>query len=191
MYRTAYLASAVALALAMPAAAQVSTATSGSMTAADTGMMPNMAVSATDYVKRAADADMYEIASSKLAMTRTKRDDVRAYAKEMVADHGGTTKALKAALVNADRSIARPSTTLSSEKKAQIDLLRKAPRDQFDTLYLQQQADAHQKAWALHKGYATYGTDPALKQVASTAVPVIERHLMYVKGLLPAAMGGQ
>jgi putative membrane protein len=77
---------------------------------------------------------------------------------------------------------------LSAANAAKIALLKKAPKATFDDLYLQQQAQAHQAAWALHKGYATDGTDAALKQVASTAVPVIERHLQHAKQMLPAGL---
>ncbi|SFR82457.1 DUF4142 domain-containing protein [Sphingomonas jatrophae] len=184
MIRTFLAASALAL-VAAPAFAQ-DMAASGSMTASDAGMAPLTGVSATDYVKMAADSDMYEIQSSKLALSRSKRDDVKAFAREMIADHTMTSKSLMAALKNGDRTIAKPGTKLSSDNAAKIALLKKAPKEGFDTMYLQQQMQAHQTAWALHKGYATDGTDPALKQVASTAVPVIERHLMHAKQMVPA-----
>jgi len=45
-------------------------------------------------------------------------------------------------------------------------------------------------AWSLHKGYATDGTDPALKQVASTAVPIVEMHLQHLKSLSASSMAG-
>lgn len=187
MLRPVMIASALALAFASPALAQHSASHMTSMPA-DPGVSPLTGVSATDYVKLAADADMYEIQSSRLAATRSKRADVKSYAREMISDHTLTTKSLMAALKNKDRTIAPPSTRLSSENAAKIELLKKAPRDSFDDLYLQQQAQAHQAAWALHKGYATDGTDPALKQVAMTAVPVIERHLGHAKQLLPAGL---
>jgi len=187
MLRPAMIASALALTLGSPALAQHSPAPMASM-AADPGVSPLTGVSATDYVKLAADADMYEIQSSRLALTRSKRDDVKNYAREMISDHSLTTKSLMAALKNKDRTIAAPSTRLSSENAAKIELLKKAPRASFDDLYLQQQAQAHQAAWALHKGYATDGTDPALKQIASAAVPVVERHLGHSKQLLPAGL---
>ncbi|VWX47087.1 DUF4142 domain-containing protein [Novosphingobium sp. 9U] len=182
MFRKAILASALALSIASPSLAQ------GMLTAADAGVSPITGTSATDYVKLAADSDMYEIQSSKLALTRSKRDDVKSFAREMIADHTQTTKALMAALKNNDRTIARPSMKLSAENAAKIALLKKAPKASFDDLYLQQQAAAHQTAWALHKGYATDGTDVALKQVASTAVPVIERHLTHAKQMVPAGL---
>jgi len=95
-----------------------------------------------------------------------------------------------AALSNADRKIAPPSMTLSSANMSKIELLKKAPRASFDSLYLQQQLQAHQMAWSLHKGYATTGTDPALKQVASTAVPIVEMHLQHLKTMSSSSMEG-
>lgn len=184
------IASTLALAAAMPAAAQISAANTGTMAPADVGVSPLMGTSATDYVKMAADSDMYEIASGKLALQKSRRDDVKGLAREMIADHMTTTKSLMAALDNKDRKIAKPSPRMSAANDAKLALLKKAPRANFDNLYLQQQAEAHQSAWALHKGYATDGTDPALMQVASTAVPVIERHLAHVKSLMSSDMSG-
>lgn len=189
MKHVLFTAAALALAgVSAPALSQDPTSQTGTMTASDVGVSPLSGTSATDYVKMAADSDMYEIQSSRLALTRSKRDDVKQFAREMIADHTTTTKSLMAALRNQDRTIARPSTRLSSDNAAKVALLRKAPRSEFDTLYLQQQLGSHQTAWALHKGYATDGTDPALKQVAASAVPIVERHLMHVKQLAPASM---
>ena len=179
------LAGAAALALlSAPATAQMT----GSMTAAEAGVSPLTGTSATDYVKLAADSDRFEIESSRIAAMKSKREDVKGFAKQMIQDHTTTTKSLMAALNNADRKIATPSTTLSADKAAKIALLKKAPKASFDQIYLQQQLEAHQSAWALHKGYATEGTDAALKQVAATAVPVIEQHFGHVKALAGSSM---
>jgi putative membrane protein len=189
MLRNTLLAGALAFSLVTPAMAQSSDmASMPSSTMANPGVSPLMGTSATDYVKMAADSDMFEIQSSKLALMRSKRDDVKSFAKQMIADHTMTSKALMAALKNGDRSIARPSTKLSAENAAKIALLKKAPKANFDDMYLQQQVAAHQTAWALHKGYATDGTDASLKQVAMTAVPVIERHLTHAQQMVPAGM---
>ncbi|MDO9433107.1 DUF4142 domain-containing protein [Phenylobacterium sp.] len=188
MFRSLILSSAVALVISGPVAAQDMMANSGSMSSTEVGIAPVSGASATDYVKLAADSDMYEIQSSRLALTKSKREDVKALAQQMITEHAGTTKALMAALKNDDRTITRPSSQLSAANAAKIALLKKAPKAAFDDMYLQQQAEAHQTAWALHKGYAIEGTDLSLKQVASTAVPVIERHLQHVKQILPAAL---
>lgn len=174
-------ASTVALAVAAPVFAQ-STADTGSMSATDVGASPMTGVSAPDYVKLAADSDMYEIQSSKLALSKSKDAHVRMIAQQLITDHTNTTKSLMAALPKTSPKVAKPKMKLSADNAAMIAQLKQAPAGSaFDTLYLQQQQTAHQKAWALHSGYATDGTDPALKQVATTAVPIIESHLQHVK----------
>ncbi|HEX8383698.1 MAG TPA: DUF4142 domain-containing protein [Sphingomonas sp.] len=186
---------ATAVALAAPLAAQTShqgmnhaMPAGASMTAADVGVAPITGTTPTDYVKMAADSDLYEMQSSRLALSKSKRADVKGFAREMIADHTTTSKALMAALRNGDRTIAKPSTRLSADNAAKIALLKRAPKDSFDNLYLQQQMQAHQTAWALHKGFATDGADASLRQVAATAVPIIERHVMHAKQMAPASM---
>ena len=147
---------------------------------------PTAGLSATDYVKQSADAFGYEAAAASLAMSRAQRDDVKAFARQ-VADHAATgQKTLLAALSNGDRKITRPSATLSGERKADLELLRRAPRSGFDTLYLSQHVSRAPGMWAIQKGYATGGTDQPLQQVASGAVPVIEQDYTAARALTPA-----
>lgn len=174
IFRTAV--ATAALFVAVPSLAQ-------SMTSADVGVSPLSGTSATDYVKMAADSDNFEIQSGRIAASKSKRQDVKGFAKQMITDHSGTTKSLMAALNNQDRKITPPAMKLSADNQAKIDLLRKAPKNSFDEIYLKQQLEAHQSAWALHSGYATDGTDASLKQVASTAVPIVEGHLSMLKGM--------
>lgn len=161
---------------------------SGTMTATDVGVSPLTGTSATDYVKLAADSDNFEIQSGRIAEMKSTNKSVKAFGKQMISDHTGTTKSLLAALNNPDRKIAPPSTKLSTTNESKLELLRKAPKNSFDQIYLKQQMEAHQTAWALHKGYVTDGTDPSLKQVASTAVPIVESHLGMLKTMTPGAM---
>jgi putative membrane protein len=181
--RNIFLAAAATAALfsVSPASAQM-------MSPVEAGVSPLSGTSGTDYVKMAADADNFEIQSGRIAAMKSKRADIKGFAKQMVADHSGTSKSLMAALNNQDRKITAPSMKLSAANQAKIDLLRKAPKNSFDQIYLSQQLEAHQSAWALQKGYATDGTDPSLKQVAATAVPIIEGHLSMVKAMSSAAM---
>ncbi|WP_454883242.1 DUF4142 domain-containing protein [Sphingomonas oryzagri] len=178
--------------LAAPTSAQVvqgvsQTTPEGTTTTVFT-ISPQTGVSGTDYVKLSADALNYKIAAAALASTKAQRDDVKALARQTLEDGSTQQKSLDAALSNADRKITRPSETLSSERKANLDLLRKAPRSGFDNLYLSQQADAAPAIWALQKGYATDGTDTSLRQVAASAVPPIEREYATVRSLMPAGL---
>lgn len=200
MFRKTLFASALAASLAFAAAASAqsprmdataqASANSGTMTAADVGLSPMTGTSSTDYVVQAANSDRYEIESSKVALHRSQRDDVKKAAQQMIDDHTTTTKALMAALNNPQRKLAKPSDMLSDDKASQIKLLKSAPKADFDTLYLTQQVQSHKQAWALQKGYATDGDDASLRQVAASAVPVVEMHLTMMKGLVPASAAG-
>ena len=160
----------------------------GTMSATDVGAQPMTGTSATNYAAWAADSDMYEIQSSQLALSKAKNDAVKQFAREMIQDHKTTTKTLMAALPKTSPQVPKPPKTLSQPNQAKIDQLRQASGAGFDQLYLQQQMQAHQQAWALHKGYATDGSDPALRQVATAAVPIIEKHLQHLKAM-PAGSG--
>lgn len=176
--------------VAAPAAlAQVTPAGTGAMTASDTGMLPISGLDAARYVGAVADANKYLIDASKVALRKSKRDDVKTYAKRITEEYGTMQQSLLAALKNDQRTFARPADKLSTENQSALDLLAKAPSESFDNMYLAQQAQALQSAWAINKGYAGDGTDIALKQVAGMAVPKIEQHLSITKAMLPAGMG--
>jgi putative membrane protein len=171
----------LAIAAATPALAQNMAASAGTMSPTDVGAQPMMGTPSPNYVAWAADSDMYEIQSSKLALSKGKSDMVKSHARQMIKDHTMTTKTLLAALPKTQPKVPKPPMQLSEPNAAKIAALKQASADSFDSLYLQQQLQAHQQAWSLHKGYGTDGTDPALRQVATSAVPIIESHLQNLK----------
>lgn len=72
---------------------------------------------------------------------------------------------------------------------AQRTMLRQFERARdrdFDRLYLSQQVPAHQQALALHRTYARSGDGRALREVAASAVPIIQRHLTEARALARA-----
>jgi putative membrane protein len=173
------LAAATALTAIAPASAQDAMPMGGTMTPQQAGASPMMGTPSANYVAWAADSDMYEIQSSKLALSKAKNQATKDFARQMIADHTMTTKSLMAALPKTEPKVRKPSKALSEPNAAKIAALRAASADEFDALYMQQQAESHRAAWSLHKGYSQDGADPALKQVAATAVPVVERHLQH------------
>lgn len=163
------------------AAAVDGTPVTGSMTATDLGVQPMTGVSAVAYAEYASDSNRYEIESSKIAIGKSNRSDVKAFARMVIADHETAQGGLKKALKNPARKVAKPNDGLSRDNSAQIDALKSASREQFDTLYISQQMAAHKKSWALHRGYADTGEDTTFKQLAATQVPVIERHIAQLR----------
>ena len=139
------------------------------------------APSAADFVRQAAQSDMFEIKSGQMAQQKAAGARVRSFGQMMVSDHTKTTQALTAAAARA--GLAAPSPDLSPEQKAMLDQLGAASGSAFDSLYLTQQKDAHRQALSLHSAYAAGGDNAALKRVAQSAVPVVRRHLETLDSL--------
>lgn len=172
---------------AMALSQDVSASGAGAMQAG-AGGSPMLGTAPQTYAAMAADSDMYEIQSSRLALSKSRNAGVKTLAREMIADHMTTTKTLMAALPRTKPRIPAPPKTLSAENAAMIAQLRQASASDFDALYLQQQLQAHRKAWSLHQGFATDGADPALRSVAASAVPIIERHLQHLQSMPAGGM---
>lgn len=156
---------------------------------------PAAGLSTDDYVKHAAVADMYERQAAEIAIKRSKRADVRAFAQMMLKDHTASTDKIKAAAA-ADGVTVAPPTVLDNRLKGMIDNLNAAGDTDFDGAYLHQQLSAHTEALAMHKSYGTVGDKPALKAAANAIVPVVQHHLSEVTRiggdlLKDAAPGGQ
>jgi putative membrane protein len=64
-----------------------------------------------------------------------------------------------------------------------MEELRSASGSDFDQVYLRQQVPAHEMALALHSNYSRNGDTPALRAVASAAVPVVQQHLDQARRL--------
>jgi putative membrane protein len=132
------------------------------------------------YVAKAGAADRYEIDSSRLAMNRARRQDVRDFARMLMADHMRTTEQVAAA-ARAD-GLAPPPPRLEPSQRNMIRLLERTGRPGFDRAYLNQQITAHQQALALHRTQARTGTGE-LRRVAANAVPIVQGHLNQARRL--------
>jgi putative membrane protein len=161
----AYLAyGAAAMLLASPLAAQAPATTK-----------------ASGYVPAAGASDLYEKTSSQMVLKDARNPQVRAFAQMMVTDHSQTTAQVKAAAQASGIKVAPPK--LMPKQSAMIAQLKAASTTQREKIYLTQQVTAHEEALALHQGYAANGDKPALKKVAATAVPIVQKHLEQVRRL--------
>jgi putative membrane protein len=133
------------------------------------------------YVAAAAASDQFEIQSSQAALQKAQSADVRSFAQMMIDHHTMTSQTLATAARGA--SIAAPPATLPPDKAQKVAALQNAPNTGFDALYLREQAAAHQEALAVHQAYAASGDNPALRQAASQAVPIVQQHLTRAQAL--------
>lgn len=163
-------------------------ATTGRYSSGDVGVAPIHGLDGPAFLAAASDANQFQIAASRLSLTRSQRSDVKDYARRIISESQTSQQTLLASLNNDQRRIARPTTRLSAERASMLKMLRSTPRGSFDNLYLTQSAQVQQGNWAAYKGYAEDGVDQSLKQVAGNGVPIIEQQLQQGGALLPSAL---
>lgn len=134
-----------------------------------------------DFVQEAATSDMFEIASSKLAIDRGD-DATKGFAQQMVTDHQKTTDELKG-LVSSGKVKATPPTAMTSGQQSMLDKLNGLQGDDFNKQYHSDQQSAHEDAVDLFKRYGEGGDNPDLKAWAANTRPTLEHHLQMAKDL--------
>jgi len=169
------LSSAVALSLLAPAHAQ--------SVGEKTGVNSALGISPTtqDFVTEAANSDMLEIASSKLAQDKGNADDKK-FAGQMIADHTKTTNELKGLVTSGDVKADIPAS-MDSSHQSKLDKLRDAKADNFSSDYDSMQVSAHKDAVSLFERYSKSGDNPKLKDWAGKTLPALQHHLEMAQSL--------
>jgi len=145
-------------------------------------------INGQSYVMMAAAGDQFEIQSSQIALIKAVSPDVRNYAQTLINDHTLMSSKLSAAAFAA--GLAAPVPVLTADQQQMINDLQAAPSSSnFDQLFLRDQIIAHEMALALHSNYASAGDTPALRVVASNAVPLIQAHLNIATNLMISSGG--
>jgi len=132
------------------------------------------------FVSNASQSDMYEIEAAKIAQTRSKNPDIKAFAKQMVTDHTALMNSMKPLAQAAGQT---PADKLDQRRQGFIDNLKSASDADFDKTYVDQQVAAHEEALSLMQGYAKDGSDAGLKGGASNAIPKVQMHLDKIKSI--------
>src|SRR5580692_2342594 len=94
---------------------------------------------APNFVTLAASSDMFEIASSKIALQRSTNADIKRFAQMMIDAHTKTTAALKGLVAN-QNNLSLP-TALPPDLQAKLDQLGSVSPADFDNTYLNDQID--------------------------------------------------
>ena len=142
----------------------------------------NNPLMAPGFLAQAGSANQWEIESSQLALQASTNPAVRNYANMLIADHTRLGLAVGAAAASA--GLTPPPPALLPPQQAMLDQLRAAGSSpNFDLAYQQAQISAHQQAIQLMQNYATSGDVPALRTVASQAIPAMQMHLQQAQML--------
>jgi putative membrane protein len=129
------------------------------------------------FVTAAANGNMFEIQSSQLALQKSRNARVRRFAQHMIDEHTRMSTELSTAVRSTGPSLTVPTTMDDRHQSAMQDLQNANAGRDFDRMYLTAQVNAHNEALVVNQNYAQVGDDPALKQLAANAVPVIQDHL--------------
>jgi putative membrane protein len=140
------------------------------------------ALPTTAFLQSVASMDSFEQRAGKVAQVMGSSLEVRKFSRAMVDDHAKSAMTLTDAVSKAQ--IAAPTSDLSATQTGSVkDLYAIAPKD-FDRTYMTGEVSSHQDALEAAQDYAASGDNPALKQLAATLVPAIQRHLDAAKAIL-------
>ncbi|PDT28489.1 DUF305 domain-containing protein [Rhizobium sp. L9] len=170
-----FVIASLALSLAVPAFAQSAAEKSG------VNSLIGVPPKTEDFVKEAAASDMFEIASSKLAIERGD-DATKAFAQQMLTDHQKTSEELKALVSGGKVKAALPSA-MTSDQQSMLDKLNSLQGADFNKQYHSDQESAHEDAVDLFKRYGDEGDNPELKAWAASTRPALEHHLQMAEEL--------
>lgn len=128
----------------------------------------------------AARSGMAEVALGQLAATKASSDNVKAFGRQMVAEHGAANTKLKAA---AEKSGVQLPTDMTADAQAMQSKLQSLSGSAFDQAYAESQSKAHAQAVALLQKEIASGSDAAAKAWATEALPTVKRHAEMIGSL--------
>jgi putative membrane protein len=133
------------------------------------------------FLKDAAHAGAAEIEASKLAQTKAKSADVKAFADSMVTDHTKVADELKA--LAATKNVKLPEGP-SIKQKAELKLIDAGDNDKFDERYAKHfGVKAHKDTIKLFEDASRDAKDPEVKAWATKTLPGLKHHLEMAQAL--------
>ena len=126
------------------------------------------------FVRAAGEANLAEIESGKLALTKAQSPEVKKFAEQMVKDHTKAGTELEG--IATPKSLDVPKT-VNAEHKAVMSKLKTLSGADFDSAYMAQMKKDHDKAVALFtSASASSDVDKDLQGFAKKTLPTLEHH---------------
>ena len=136
-----------------------------------------LAVSPATYVATAASIHLFAIRAAELALQRGGSTQHRQLALVLLQDHRGASAQLSFA---GRRLNLIPRATLLPHHDAMLREL--AGSADFAATFLRLQLRVHEEEQRLHSGFASNGSSPTLRPVASNAANLARKHLVLLRG---------
>jgi putative membrane protein len=133
------------------------------------------------FAEEAVEGGMAEIEAGKVAQSQAAAEPVKAFARQMIADHGKANDQLKQLAVG--KGITLP-TSLAKRHARDLDKAAKLKGTNFDRAYMTMMVNDHKKAIALYEREARNGKDPELKGYAAALLPDLRKHLQMAQDIV-------
>ncbi len=132
------------------------------------------------FVDMAAQTDMLEAHLGQMAQDQANAQDVKDFAQMLVTDHTNSYNQLAQIATQAGLTIPKG---LGPEQDKMIKPFEKLKGAAFDRKYEMTMVAGHRKAIAEYKKAAEDAQNAAVKQYATNALPVLEKHLQAAEAL--------
>lgn len=150
-----------------------------------TGSMAKLDSGDEKALKDMAQANINEVAAAKIALSKAKNSDVKAFAQKMVDDHGAALTKVQAVAKQKDVTL---PTEPDPAHKAMADKLEKESGDAFDKMYMENAGTKdHKMVLSKLQSDAKNIKDPDVKALADAHTPVVEQHLKSAEQMKMAA----
>lgn len=164
---------AIALLLSSVASAQQST---------DAKSISSPTSADTDFMKKAAQGGMAEVALGELAVKNSSNPGVKKFGQRMINDHSKANDQLKQ--LASQKGVQLPED-LSVDDKATKEELSKFSGAKFDRQYMEDMVRDHEKDVADFQRESTSAQDPDLKSFVTRTLPTLQEHLKQAQSIVP------
>jgi putative membrane protein len=141
------------------------------------------------FILAAASSNLLEVRLGNLAQSKATNPSVKQFGQQMVTDHSNLENQLSS-IVAKNGTAFNPRMNDDDEKE--LDRLEKLSGTEFDRQYMTAMIQHHQKDVAAFQSQASSARSAEARQIASTGLPVLQRHLTLAQqiGAQVGATGG-
>jgi putative membrane protein len=174
---------------AFSASAMLSSLALGQVSHSDAATANHQLSSAdTAFLKKLAEGNLGEVDAGKLASTKASDQEVKDFGEHMVKDHSKNQHELSA--LAKTYGVELP-TSADSEQLATKSKLQSASARSFDSLYIKDQVEDHEKDVRLLENGIQNAQNASVREFAQKTLQVVKHHLTMAKQLqakLPSAV---
>jgi putative membrane protein len=140
------------------------------------------------FIKEAYSSNLFEVQLGELAAQRAQDDQVKQFARSMVADHTKANEELKRLGQSGDK---QTSERLDAVHQAKLQKMQRLPASEFDRKYIFSQVAGHTMNVLEFRYQSQNAQDQQVKQYATQTLPKLEQHLQHANKIAKQQGGGE